>query len=199
MVFSLVAAVVVMAVATLWPVGFGALLGAPAVVFIGLGLIIPVMATAIQIGASLGIPVVGAMLLWAVVIGLWMDNHEVGRRAFARAVTGPTDRLTLKDAYGLWKAAQAPDPQGKRTMVLIAVQGGASRAGYWTAVALGHLREAAKAKGVALDPHIFAISTVSGGSVGAVGYAAMLKAGRTPTISSSCSGASPARTCSAAR
>ena len=63
-VFSLVAAVVVMAVATLWPVGFGALLGAPAVVFIGLGLIIPVMATAIQIGASLGIPVVGAMLLW---------------------------------------------------------------------------------------------------------------------------------------
>ena len=175
-IFSLVAAVVVMAVATLWPVGFGALLGAPAVVFIGLGLIIPVMATAIQIGASLGIPVVGAMLLWAVVIGLWMDNHEVGRRAFARAVTGPTDRLTLKDAYGLWKAAQAPDPQGKRTMVLIAVQGGASRAGYWTAVALGRLREAAKAKGVALDPHIFAISTVSGGSVGAVGYAAMLKA-----------------------
>jgi len=46
-IFSLVAAVVVMAVATLWPVGFGALLGAPAVVFIGLGLIIPVMATAI--------------------------------------------------------------------------------------------------------------------------------------------------------
>ena len=33
-------------------------------------------------------------------------------------------------------------------MILIAVQGGASRAGYWTAVALSNLREAAKAKGV---------------------------------------------------
>jgi hypothetical protein len=60
-------------------------------------------------------------------------------------------------------------------MILIAVQGGASRAGYWTAVALSTLREAAKAKGVDIDPRIFAISSVSGGSVGAVGYAAMLK------------------------
>jgi hypothetical protein len=60
-------------------------------------------------------------------------------------------------------------------MILIAVQGGASRAGYWTAVALSNLREAAKAKGVDIDQHIFALSSVSGGSVGAVGYAAMLQ------------------------
>jgi hypothetical protein len=174
-IFGLVAAVVMMALATIWPATLGAWLGAPAVVFIGLGLIIPVAVIGIQIGSSLGVPVVGAMLLWAVVVGLWVDNHAVGRRAFSAAVTGPTDRPTLKQAYDLWKIAQAPDPQGKRTMVLIAVQGGASRAGYWTAVALSELREAAKAKGVALDPHIFAISTVSGGSVGAVGYTAMLK------------------------
>jgi hypothetical protein len=63
-------------------------------------------------------------------------------------------------------------------MILIAVQGGASRAGYWTAVALSSLQEAAKAKGVDIDPHIFALSSVSGGSVGAVGYVAMLKTAR---------------------
>jgi len=63
--------------------------------------------------------------------------------------------------------------------VLIAVQGGASRAGYWTAVALTKLREAgasAKPAPVDFDSHVFAISSVSGGSVGSVGYAAMLKA-----------------------
>jgi hypothetical protein len=174
-IFGFIAAGVVMAVATLWPARFGALLGAPAVVFLGLGLIIPVAATAIQIGSSLRIPVVGAALLWVVIISLWMDNHAVGRRAFGAAVTGPTDRLTLKQAYDLWKSAQPPDASGKRTMVLVAVQGGASRAGYWTAVALSKLREAAKARGAALDPHLFAISSVSGGSVGAVGYAAVLK------------------------
>ncbi|MGH6797791.1 MAG: hypothetical protein ACREDI_05350, partial [Roseiarcus sp.] len=174
-ILSLVLAVAAMVVATLWPARFGVLLGAPAVVFLGLGLIIPVIVIAIQIGSSLRIPVAGTLLALAVVFGLWVDNHAVGRRAFGAATAGPTDRLTLTQAYEQWRAAQPGGADARKTMILIAVQGGASRAGYWTAVALSSLREAAKAKGVDIDPHIFALSSVSGGSVGAVGYAAMLK------------------------
>jgi hypothetical protein len=172
-IFGLVGAAVAMVAATLWPAGFGAWLGAPAVVFLGLGFIIPPIVTAIQVGAALRLPVGSALLVAAVVFGLWVDNHGVGRRAFAMATTGPTERLSLAEAFDLWKAAQPP---GHKTMALVAVQGGASRAGYWTAVSLARLREAAKAKGGDLDPHLFAISSVSGGSVGAVGYAATLKA-----------------------
>ena len=85
----------------------------------------------------------------------------------------------MESAFKQWAGPQQPvGANGKKTMVLIAVQGGASRAGYWTAVALSSLREAAKAKAVDIDSHIFAISSVSGGSVGAVGYAAMLKTAR---------------------
>ncbi len=171
---SLVLAGVAMVVAAVWPTWFGAL-GAPAVVFLGLGLIIPVIVIAIQMGSGLRIPVAGTLLALAVVFGLWVDNHGVGRRAFGGATTGPIDRLTLTEAYGQWRAAQPGGADSRKTMILVAVQGGASRAGYWTAVALSSLREAAKAKGVDIDPHIFAISSVSGGSVGAVGYAAMLK------------------------
>jgi hypothetical protein len=174
-VLSLVLAGAAMVVATLWPAKFGSLLGAPAVVFFGLGFIIPLIVIAIQMGASLRIPVAGTLLALAVVFGLWMDNHAVGRRAFGVEVTGPTNRLSLSEAYEQWRKAQPGGPDARRTMILVAVQGGASRAGYWTAVALSRLREAAKAKGVDIDPHIFAISSVSGGSVGAVGYAAMLK------------------------
>jgi hypothetical protein len=174
-IFSLAAAAAAMVVATLWPARFGALLGAPAVVFLGLGFIIPIIVIAIQIGASLRIPVAGALLVLAVIFGLWVDNHAVGRRAFAVATTGPTDRLSLTQAYEQWRKAQPGGADARKTMILIAVQGGASRAGYWTAVALSSLREAAKAKGVDIDPHIFALSSVSGGSVGAVGYVAMLK------------------------
>ena len=174
-IFSFAAAAILMAAAAIWPARFGALLGAPAIVFMGLGLIIPIVVVCIQIGSALRIPVVGAMLLWAVVVGLWMDNHAIGRRAFAAATTGPIDRPTLKQAYEQWKARLPEGKDGKRTMVLVAVQGGASRAGYWAALALSSLREAAKAKGADLDAHLFAISSVSGGSVGAVGYAAMLK------------------------
>jgi hypothetical protein len=172
---GLVAAVAAMIVATFWPVGFGVLVGAPAVVFFGLGFIIPVAEIAIQIGAGARIPVVGALLLAAVLFGLWVDNHAVGRRAFGVATTGPTDRLTLTQAYELWRSAQPGGASARRTMVLVAVQGGASRAGYWTALALSSLREAAHAKGVDLDRRLFAISSVSGGSVGSVGYAAMLR------------------------
>jgi hypothetical protein len=174
-IFGLVLAVAAMAVATLWPARFGALLGAPAVVFLGLGLIIPVIVIAIQVGSGLRIPVAGTLLALAIVFGLWVDNHAAGRRAFGVATTGPTDRLTLTQAYEQWRAAQPGGAGARKTMILVAVQGGASRAGYWTAIALSSLREAAKAKRVDIDPHIFAISSVSGGSVGAVGYAAMLK------------------------
>jgi hypothetical protein len=172
---SLVGAAAAMAVATLWPEKFGALLGAPAVVFFGLGFIIPVIVIAIQVGASLRIPVSATLLVLAVVFGLWVDNHAVGRRAFGVATTGPTDRLGLAQAYEQWRKAQAGGADASKTMILIAVQGGASRAGYWTALALATLRDVARAKDVDIDSHIFAISSVSGGSVGAVGYAAMLK------------------------
>ena len=103
--FGLVMAAVAMVVAAVWPTGFGAL-GGPAVVFLGLGLIIPVIVIAIQIGAGLRIPVAGTLLALAVIFGLWVDNHGVGRRAFGVATTGPTDRLTLTQAYEQWRAAQ---------------------------------------------------------------------------------------------
>src|SRR3984885_9583922 len=146
-IFSLVMAGVAMVVAADWPTWFGAL-GGPAVVFLRLALLLPVIVIAIQIGSGLRIPVAGTLLALAVVFGLLVDNHGVGRRAFGVATTGPTDRLTLTQAYEQWRAAQPGGAAAGKTMILIAVQGGASRAGYWTAVALSNLREAAKAKGV---------------------------------------------------
>ena len=62
-VFSLLGAGVSMVLATLFPAHFGVWLGAPAVVFLGLGFIIPVIVVVIQLGASLRIPVVGALLV----------------------------------------------------------------------------------------------------------------------------------------
>ena len=178
-VISLVGALGAITVAVLWPSGIGVALGAPAIVFFGLGFIIPVITIVAQLGTSLRVPLIGALLLWAVLIGALFDNHWVGRRALIGETTGPIDRPNLEKAYAAWAAQQPGGQQAKKAMVLIAVQGGASRAGYWTAVALMALREAAasvKPAPVDFDSHVFAISSVSGGSVGSVGYAAMLKA-----------------------
>ena len=189
---GLAMALVAMVAAILWPAEIGVKLGAPAIVFFGLGFIIPVITIACQLGTSLRIPVTGALLLWAVLLGAFFDNHQVGRRALIAETAGPIDgRPTLESAFKQWAAPQPVGANGKKTMVLIAVQGGASRAGYWTAVALAQLqRAAAKAIGrdgkpIDFGAHVFAISSVSGGSVGAIGYAAMLKTAppnvRTPT------------------
>ena len=46
--------------------------------FFGLGFIIPIITIACQFGTSLMIPVTGALLLWAVLLGVFFDNHGVG-------------------------------------------------------------------------------------------------------------------------
>lgn len=171
----LVVAAIVMVVATLETAAFGHALGAPAVVFIGLGLIIPPMMIAIQSGHGVHLPIVGVTLTAAVVFSLWMDNHDVGGRAFGRG-PGPlplTSRPSLADAYKIWRSKQPEPGDGRLTMVLVASEGGASRAGDWTAEVLGALQEQSGGK---LASRLFAISSVSGGSVGAVGYSALLHA-----------------------
>jgi hypothetical protein len=86
-------------IAILWPAAIGVKLGAPAVVFFGLSFIIPVVTIASQFGTSLRIPVTGALLLWAVLLGVFFDNHGVGRRALVAETGGPIDRPTLAGAF----------------------------------------------------------------------------------------------------
>lgn len=170
----LLLAVALMVFAIFAPVTFGRALGAPAVVFIGLGLIIPPTVIAIQTGGGLRLPIVATMLVAAGVFSLWMDNHAVGRRAFGR---GPepvavAQRLTLAEAYATWRKQQKDPPKdGALPIVLVASEGGASRAGDWTAEVLGALHQLSDGE---LAQSLFAISSVSGGSVGAVGYSAFL-------------------------
>ena len=168
---SLAAAPIAMIIAYFAPVGFGHALGPSAVVFVGLGLILPVTITVIQIGAGLRIPVVIATLVAALVFSLWVDNHAIGRRQLGAQIRPSSDhRLSIADAFAAWKEQPKSQPQ---TIFLVAAQGGASRAAYWTASVLAHLN---RFTGGQFARHVFAINSVSGGSVGSVGFVAELKA-----------------------
>ena len=91
-ILCLLFAPLLMAVASLAPVAFGHALGSPAVVFLGLGLIIPPMVIAIQTGGGLRLPVIGSALLAAALFSLWMDNPL---SATARSDADPARSMSL--------------------------------------------------------------------------------------------------------
>jgi len=108
-------------------------------------------------------------LTLAVVFGFWIDNHEIRLSPDAP----PLSRSAPGDHYENWRQAH-PDftPIASREpMILVAAAGGGIRAAYWTATNLAAM-EALPGFGQGL----FAISGVSGGSVGAATYTALKRA-----------------------
>ena len=117
------------------------------------------------------------VLAWPALLGLlWSlfripDNHVV--REALKPSSVPQVRLDLDHAFQGWlekreaiRASQRPYP-----IVIVAAEGGGIRAGYWTAAILGGLQD----KDPFFRCHVFAISGVSGGSVGAVVWLGLLR------------------------
>jgi hypothetical protein len=88
----------------------------------------------------------------------------------------PLHRSTLDAVFGAWLAKCYPDNDKTPVYpVIVAVSGGATRAAIWADSVLHAVEDAASAGG----PAVFAVSSVSGGSLGAAAYMSVL-AGRKP-------------------
>jgi len=86
-----------------------------------------------------------------------------------------------------WRKACAPDAKPARP-IIVAISGGASRAGVAGAAVLYQLDSLAAQHGVKSGTRIFAISSVSGGSLGAAAYLALLAGEDQPDACRSLSG-----------
>jgi hypothetical protein len=167
------------------PARFGILLG-PAVVLM-LSAAMWVAASSVFLafpGHRLRLPVttflIGSMLLFGA-IPKWFvqsrgdhDNHAV-RVANGDIVVDR--RMTLLDSFDRWYQ-QAPcrldeNSCEKKPIVIVVLEGGASRSAYWSAMILGALQDALPE----FHKRIFAISSVSGGSLGAAVYQRLVSAG----------------------
>ncbi|TBD09820.1 hypothetical protein [Rhizobium ruizarguesonis] len=158
-------AAVTMAVLTYDPVTLPVLFGPAAVVLTACALIIPVITSLMLLGSIFHVRVVTTLLIIAVVVSFWVDNHAV-------RLSGPAPtRVQLKDAYAAWKkpfeGSTKPIP-----MIFVASEGGASRAGYWTAAVMSQLETETHGE---FSKHIFAVSSISGGSLGVAGFIATVK------------------------
>lgn len=169
---ALLTSFVVFLFTTFAPAFTGVWLGPSAIVFCAIAGFLPPIALIGQVSSAYRFPTVLAVLVFAVLCGFLNDGtHRVGRRAFHPdiAVWDKDPRPTMEEALTAWQA-MPPAPGTKTTptrpLFIVATEGGASRAGFWTAVVLDTLQK--NRPGFSND--VFAISSISGGSVGAVGW-----------------------------
>ncbi len=112
------------------------------------------------------------VLLWAILISPLTDNHGGATRPGAGAAMPPAQ--SASDAFDAWSGGlPATDT---RPVYIVAAEGGGIRAAYWAAAVLQALQEA----DTGFADHVFALSGVSGGSVGVSTWAATVRATRCP-------------------
>lgn len=162
--------VVFAACGNLAPVWFGSRTGAMVLFFSWAATWLPLGSALSYYADRRGYPLLSGLALLTLVSSYWNDNHEIRR---LDGVASPADRPTVTRALDDWSSANGATAGGAATpFVVVATAGGGIRAAYWTATVLGDLHW--NAAGFA--GRTFALSGVSGGSVGATVYRALLEA-----------------------
>ncbi|MFZ1182228.1 MAG: hypothetical protein WA445_25015 [Pseudolabrys sp.] len=160
-----------------------------------LGAWVPFLSLLSGIGRRYGAPVIaGVAFVFAILSFLFGDNHSVRRIDAAQTLGRQPNgaEVSLNRAVDTWMNANGckQDPAKCPRPILVAAAGGASRAGFFTASIIGYLLDTAKEKDPRLDAsevtkRLFAISGVSGGSVGAAMTTAAMartKSGEQPCV-----------------
>jgi hypothetical protein len=114
------------------------------------------------------LPIFMMLLILAMIFSLWNDIHQV------RVRDGQPDRVNLASRLEsfLNKYPYTGEASGKKApLYIVSTEGGGIRAAYWTAIVLGKIQD----RYLQFSEHLFAISSVSGGSLGGGVYAALIK------------------------
>ncbi|MBI1983147.1 MAG: hypothetical protein HYS61_03000 [Acidobacteria bacterium] len=114
-----------------------------------------------------GVPLISLLVVVSLVSSYTNDNHEIRHAEGGKAVDS---RPSVTKALNAWSEANKPAGNEATPFVVVATAGGGIRAAYWTATVLGDLHDHADR----FPQRTFALSGVSGGSVGATVYRALL-------------------------
>lgn len=155
-----------------FPVGLPRLFGGTALIFFGIGGLSFIATMALVYWPlSRGKPTYTAPAFLALLVtGIWLDNH--GMRPVEGGAAAPVAQLPSVHAAG-WAQERAAQgcPSGDAAPTLyVAAAGGGIRAAYWTARVL---EELSVQLGRNFDCALFAMSGVSGGSLGVSAFAAV--------------------------
>jgi len=111
-------------------------------------------------------PVIASLLVLALLFSFWNDNHIV-RLAPPQEIP----RLDVLKAFDNWYVLVEDQRRGEtHPLYIVATESGGIRAAYWTVAVLGEIQD----KNPNFAAHLFAINGVSGGSLGAAVFEALL-------------------------
>jgi hypothetical protein len=150
------------------------MIGAPALLLLaGASIMLTGSILLTYLPLSRGLPAFTLPVLFAAALfSLWNDNHGV-RTTPQPLHAKAAERLPPQGHFNNWLKAklEASRPEKPHAVFIVAAAGGGIRAAYWTAAVLGR---AADESPDLWDRHLYAISGVSGGSLGAAVHAAQL-------------------------
>jgi hypothetical protein len=128
------------------------------------------------------VPLAATFLILAVVFSGFNDNHAVRTLDGALPARQPLDKTF--DAWYARLAAKYPNEPLPHPVFLVATEGGGIRAAYWTAAVLTAIQDQAPQ----FSDHLFAISSVSGGSLGGTVFTALVGDTARTSVADECSG-----------
>ena len=132
------------------------------------GLRIRVVVAGARIGPSRP-PLVVPLLAWILLAPMLFSLHTVRIAPYPERGWPVAERRDLADFFRVWVRDCAPST-GPVRPVVVAISGGATRAAIWGARVLRELERASGPGG----PSVFAVSSVSGGSLAAAAYMGLL-------------------------
>src|ERR1051325_9713390 len=150
-----------------WFMGFGA----GSVVLLTLVLWVPFGSLIVYWGIRMRVPILTFLVVEAFLVSPIADRNHI-----VRTVPGPIDgRPTVTNRFEDWYRGIAPNygPNDRIPVFLVATEGGGIRAAYWTAAVLNSLQDTTPL----FRRNLFAVSGVSGGSLGTMTFSALLSEG----------------------
>lgn len=148
-------------------------LGTGSVLFLASASWVAFGSTLVSLGNGFRFPIISAALIGAVIIGPCTDNHQV--RTLSTVTPEPSQitlhmtwdqRPTVVEDFEEWMASRSAvfdnDKEKIHPIFIVAAEGGGIRAAYWTANLLAAFQDANKE----FADHVYALSGISGGSLG---------------------------------
>lgn len=147
-----------------------ALLGPAAMAILCFSIWVPLGSWILLMSFRLKLPILLMLLILAMIFSLWNDIHQV--RVLDELPGQVSLASRLENFLNKYPDNNDGDKSGNRPpLYIVATEGGGIRAAYWTASVLGKIQD----RYSQFSEHLFAISSVSGGSLGGGVYAALVK------------------------